>query len=428
MKNLVTKFALCNAVCFGLTLLSACGDENTTEVTNISGLAILESGKSLPECGSGNAGDMVYVSDSAKVFFCADSKWSTLNGKDGEKGEDGKSETSTGSGESKGCSVMDNDDGSYTLSCDGSEDVIIKNGENGLNAYELSGTSLTLDSWLESLKGNPGEDGRDCSSKENEDGSFTISCPNSNAITIKNGSGCVLDDHGDGTVEVNCGEESNSVTLYKAFCQGKIYDPEKAFCLESGELSSCGDFAFNPATQFCDKRKTQTRPYKFTVIKNGSYEKTWMAENLDYKVDGEKDCIEEKGADYKYCNTYGRFYTWSAAIKEGTCPDGWKLPSNEDWEMLIDAVGGVSVAAEKLEADHDWSTVTGSDDFGFTAFPAGRWQLSAGVNDARTHAFFWSYGLDGESVEAYNVKFFLRDVAFAKANSDYAYNIRCIKK
>ncbi len=35
--------------------------------------------------------------------------------------------------------------------------------------------------------------------------------------------------------------------------------------------------------------------------------------------------------------TFGRLYAWSAAIV--ACPSGWRLPSDEDWSQLEDALG-----------------------------------------------------------------------------------------
>lgn len=59
----------------------------------------------------------------------------------------------------------------------------------------------------------------------------------------------------------------------------------------------------------------------------------WMVENLNYKAPGSY-CYDN---DEKNCETLGRLYTWNSAAD--ACPDGWTLPSEEDWKTLLDSSG-----------------------------------------------------------------------------------------
>jgi len=93
--------------------------------------------------------------------------------------------------------------------------------------------------------------------------------------------------------------------------------------------------------------------------------KCWMAENLNYgtMIDG----IEEQtdnGIVEKYCfqnntflcdNTYGGLYQWREMMQytqsegaKGICPEGWHIPSDGDWNALINATGGVANAGDNL--------------------------------------------------------------------------------
>lgn len=70
-----------------------CGEE-VTEVTNVTnevtGMEQVKKYSDLPKCSSDNFGSIFYVSDSAKVFYCNEKKWLTLNGSNGKDGTDGK--------------------------------------------------------------------------------------------------------------------------------------------------------------------------------------------------------------------------------------------------------------------------------------------------------------------------------------------------
>lgn len=74
-------------------IFAACsGDEttNVTEVTESTGLDVVAKGEKMPACDTANVGQMIFVTDSSAVYYCADGEWTTLNGKDGAAGKDGE--------------------------------------------------------------------------------------------------------------------------------------------------------------------------------------------------------------------------------------------------------------------------------------------------------------------------------------------------
>ena len=129
----------------------------------------------------------------------------------------------------------------------------------------------------------------------------------------------------------------------------------------------------------------------------------WMAENLnlEYKV------TTESGADSTYenfclvnqyanCLKYGRIYTWAAAMDakavysndgkdcgvkstcnarypvQGVCPDGWHLPTKDEWMTLIDFVGDTTNAGNVLKQPSSWTgTANGEDIYGFSVLAGG---------------------------------------------------------
>ena len=138
--------------------------------------------------------------------------------------------------------------------------------------------------------------------------------------------------------------------------------------------------------------------YKTTTIGG----QVWMAENLNYfDIEGAASSIKN---DWCYwdkpenCESAGRLYTWTVAQR--ICPEGWRLPTNEDWRALLTAVGADSVneilwtGSSKLKSISGWENDgSGTDDFGFTALPAGK-RFFANVQDGFSFhgcsALMWS--------------------------------------
>src|SRR3954453_19615196 len=79
---------------------------------------------------------------------------------------------------------------------------------------------------------------------------------------------------------------------------------------------------------FTDSRDGQT--YKTISFKNAltGTTVTWMAQNLNYKMQGSY-AYDEKESNRK---ELGLLYTWEAAKQ--ACPQGWHLPTDSEGSML----------------------------------------------------------------------------------------------
>jgi len=127
-------------------------------------------------------------------------------------------------------------------------------------------------------------------------------------------------------------------------------------------------------------------------------DQVWMAENMAYlpSVSNEENGSEDEGneslafyyvlgydgtsvsaakADSNY-KKYGVLYNWNAALE--ACPNGWHLPSDNEWTELEIYLGGSDTAGVKLKATWGWdfnkwrdSYGNGTNESGFTALPGG---------------------------------------------------------
>ncbi|HPW66870.1 MAG TPA: FISUMP domain-containing protein [Salinivirgaceae bacterium] len=168
---------------------------------------------------------------------------------------------------------------------------------------------------------------------------------------------------------------------------------------------------------FIDTRDSNV--YKYVTIG----EQVWMAENLRYlpKVVGsgmglettpyiyvydyDGNSVEEAKATANY-TTYGVLYNWLAAMNketsseanpsgiQGVCPEGWHLPSQAEWQQLIDFLGGEEIAGGKLKeagTTHWISPNEGAtNETGFTALPGGYRGYCGMFKGVGNMGFWWS--------------------------------------
>ncbi|SHK70100.1 fibrobacter succinogenes major paralogous domain-containing protein [Fibrobacter sp. UWEL] len=181
----------------------------------------------------------------------------------------------------------------------------------------------------------------------------------------------------------------------------------------------------------------------YKTVKIGK--QTWMAENLNYKIDISYYCYEDDAAnsdkygclykwnyasvycyaDYAFnCDMYGRLYEWNAALV--ACPEGWHLPSMVEFETLIDAVGGSDVAGTKLKSVGDWNeNGNGTDAYGFSALPAG-WRFEGDSRWMGSRAYFWS-STESSSGGAYILKISGDGADFYDFYKAHALSVRCLQ-
>lgn len=116
----------------------------------------------------------------------------------------------------------------------------------------------------------------------------------------------------------------------------------------------------------------------------------WMAENLNVTHYRNGDAIlkytnangwsmQSKGAYCEYNNemdkatTYGRLYNWHViSDSRNICPEGWHIPTQEEWDEMINFLGGENNCVNSLKDPSFWpNSNSSSNNSGFSARPGG---------------------------------------------------------
>lgn len=143
-------------------------------------------------------------------------------------------------------------------------------------------------------------------------------------------------------------------------------------------------------------------------------------------------------------DSFGYLYTWTTATRgravredsepiQGICPEGWHLPSVNEWIELIDFVGGVEIAGNKLKDTSmlywtDNLVVTGNTS-GFTALPGGCRSSFGNYLGIMSQSYFWT-ATETIPNHAYHIYLSKTDMAFILGHVDskrFGYSVRCVK-
>ncbi len=249
-------------------------------------------------------------------------------------------------------------------------------------------------------------------------------------------------------------EKSSSSIIDDRFSSTAISSSSVSSESSSSDVNSSSSSGGASGRTFTDSR--DNRVYRYVEIGT----QTWMAENLNYAVTssnswcyGEGGSVDESGeyitlSDEEIqanCKKYGRLYNWEAVMAgaasssaipsgvQGICPDGWHLPSNAEWIMMVDFIGGESVAGTKLKSATGWidkgyGLIIGTDDYGFNALPGGYRFFAGYFLNVGGIGYWWS----ATENDSYNTYRWRMGSHYAYVSEGYpdksnGYSVRCIK-
>ncbi len=176
----------------------------------------------------------------------------------------------------------------------------------------------------------------------------------------------------------------------------------------------------------------------YRTVKVG--EQVWMAENLQTTPEyGKSWCYSDH--DFN-CDRYGRLYNWEAVMNgsqepgsQGICPDGWYVPTDEDWHVLESFFATASCDAGRLSwgcypAGEMMKTEVwgGSEESIFAVLPAGRIDRQERSGHLHSYSFFWTSSRIGDGVWRRGFLDGQSSILRTTENPEYGYSVRCIKR
>ena len=206
------------------------------------------------------------------------------------------------------------------------------------------------------------------------------------------------------------------------------------------------DIPYDPSAVVTDSMTDSRDGQTYRTVTIGT--QTWMAQNLNYKSVNSY-CYNDSS---KYCDQYGRLYTWAAAMDSagsrdvngkgcgfesacspkhpvrGVCPEGWHLPDSTEWMTFINSVGSVGFAGIFIKDGNWYMQGRDKNSYYFTALPSGNRTCEERSINEGTNAFIWS-STEKDSKIAYNLSLFYRSDR-ADLSSSYkciGISVRCLK-
>ncbi len=154
-------------------------------------------------------------------------------------------------------------------------------------------------------------------------------------------------------------------------------------------------------------------------VKIGS--QVWTSKNLDVSTFRNGEAIPEVKSDaewnkagekkqpaWRYYDSnvqngknYGKLYNWYAVNdSRGLAPKGYHIPSDAEWTVLADFLGGEDIAGHKMKSTTGWKAGTiqnyngnnnnGNNSSGFNGLPGGYTYGSGGFYNMNRNSYFWS--------------------------------------
>ena len=109
-------------------------------------------------------------------------------------------------------------------------------------------------------------------------------------------------------------------------------------------------------------------------------------------------------------------------------PEGWHVPTDEEWTVLTDYLGGEKMAGGKLKEAGTSPNVGATNESGFTALPGGFRSSLGSYYDIGKSGYFWSSTESGSLFARARKLYYDRSVVY---RNDYikriGHSVRCVR-
>jgi uncharacterized protein (TIGR02145 family) len=170
----------------------------------------------------------------------------------------------------------------------------------------------------------------------------------------------------------------------------------------------------------------------YTVVPIGL--QCWIKENINYSTSNSY-AYHNMGS---YADNFGRLYSWDDA--KIACPDGYHLPTDEDFKQLerfigIDNVDDLGLRGEDIEYSLKsvdfWNSAISTDHYSFNALPGGYIKDTPTSSYAMgVYGFYWTASVDEETGNIIKRKFVdEKKGVYRELESldNKYYSVKCIK-
>jgi uncharacterized protein (TIGR02145 family) len=174
----------------------------------------------------------------------------------------------------------------------------------------------------------------------------------------------------------------------------------------------------------------------------------WMAENLNVDKFRNGDPIPQAKTDEAWraagenkqpawCyydndpskgTKYGKLYNWYAVNdSRGLAPKGWHIPTDDEWTILTNTLGGEEVAGTKMKSTSGWNeNGNGTNESGFSGLPGGLRREKFSFGHVGNRGFWWSSTQTGLAWLRY-LKYDNGDVYRNEYDKELGMSVRCLR-
>ena len=128
-------------------------------------------------------------------------------------------------------------------------------------------------------------------------------------------------------------------------------------------------------------------------------------------------------------DTYGRLYNgYAVSDSRSLCPNGWHVPTDDEWTFMTEFLGGEAIAGSQMKADYGWqSGGNGTNSSGFSGLPGGYRFENGSFSSAGITGIWWSSSGNGSSAWSRQLSLSSQSVNRSSNNLENGFSVRCVR-